>query len=572
MTAAEPFNLDAERAVNCAITRDPNCIESVASMLSSADFSAAHGLFFSRALELFQNGDAVDLFTVIQSLRAHGEIEEAGGEVYLATLDQLGVTSKNVRAYAQQVKASANARAARAAIKTAIAKATDNGADPEVAIEHLICELQRIPRSAPERAAHKFERLSDDRYALSLPQLGIVLETDRLRREHNELIGELCVRCKLPGVRTYDGTLSIADFNLSSARARSDRAKLLADRSNLKDLDWAGYLEEMCQCVLAAERAGQPAVDLRELERPAPDDAIRAEGLSLPRRHPAIFFGDGGAAKSYVGLYLGGRMAEQGIVVALFDWELAGEDHRDRLERLFGKGMPRICYARCERPLVYEADRLRRIVRDERIEYAIFDSIAFACDGPPEAAEVASRYFRAARQIGVGSLHVAHITKSEGGEEKPFGSVFWHNGARSTWFAKLVDASPDGQTLSLGLFNKKSNLDRLHAPIGFEITFTDDRTYFKRSDPADTAELAQKMTIRQQMMHLLKDGALPLEQVAEQLEANPETIERTVRRHKAVFKIFPGGKVALLQRDTESGQFVRRTLYDGVSESGAAGQ
>lgn len=565
MTVAEVFNFDAERAVLCAIVRDRNSIESVASIISPADFSRAHELFFGRALELFQHGDAIDLFTVIQSLRAHGEIEDAGGEAYLATLDQLGATPKNVRAYAQQVKTSADARASDAAIKAAIARADENGTDPYTRRDKLIFDLQKIPGPSIERAAHKFERLSEDRYVLTMPQFGIVFEADRLRREHSELIGELCVRCKLPGTRTYDGTLSIADFNLSSARARSERVRLLADRSNAKDLDWAGYLEELCQRVLAAERAGQPAVDLRELERPGPDDVIGAEGLSLPRRHPAIIFGDGGAAKSYTGLYLAGRMVEQGLAVALFDWELAGEDHRDRLERLFGKAMPKILYARCERPLVYEADRLRRIGRDEKIDYAIVDSVAFACDGPPESAEVASRYFRAVRQIGVGSLNIAHITKSEGGEEKPFGSVFWHNGARMTYFAKLVDSSLDGQTLSLGLFNKKSNLGRLHPPVGFEITFTDDRTYFKRSDPADSQELAEKMTIRQRMIHLLRGGALPVEQVAEEIEAEPNTIYRTVSRHKKVFKLLNGGKVALLQRDTDSGHSVHKTLLDNVS-------
>ena len=129
------------------------------------------------------------------------------------------------------------------------------------------------------------------------------------------------------------------------------------------------------------------------------------DGLTLPRQHPSILFGDGGTGKSYIALYVAGRIAEQDISVALFDWELAGEDHRDRLERLFSDGMPRVLYCRCERPLVYEVDRLRRIVRDKGVQYAVYDSVAFASDGPPEAAEVAGRYFRAVRQIGGGSLH-----------------------------------------------------------------------------------------------------------------------------------------------------------------------
>ena len=399
-----------------------------------------------------------------------------------------------------------------------------------------------------EPRLNQFSQEAEDRYKLTLPEMGIVLEVDRLRRESHELIGELCVRCSLAGARTYDGALSIADFNLSSARARAERARLLATRSNAEGLDWAGFLEEFCQRVLAAERKGQPAVDLRTLERPNPDDALRIEGLSLPRRHPSIIFGDGGAAKSYTALYLAGRLTEQGLAVALFDWELAGEDHRDRHERLFGPVMPKITYVRCEKPLVYEADRLRRIVRDEQIDYAVYDSVAFATDGPPEAAEQAGRYFRAVRQIGPGSLHIAHVTKGEE-VEKPFGSVFWSNSARATYYAKLADASPDGRTLILGLFPKKANLGQLPLPTGFKITFDRDRTHYSKVDPADTPDLAEKMTIRQRMTRLLRGGALPFEQLAEEADADLESVRRTVRRHKRIFTVLDGGQVALLQRN-----------------------
>src|SRR5262249_41538434 len=160
------------------------------------------------------------------------------------------------------------------------------------------------------------------------------------------------------------GMLSSADLNFSSLRARQDRAKFLKDRANTNGaVDWFALVEEFCQNVFEAERTGDPAVDLRMLPRPERGDDIRIEGLVFPRRHPSILFGDGGAAKSYTALYIAGVLAQRGLNVALFDWELCGEDHRDRLERLFGPDMPAILYARCERPLVSETDRLRRIVR-----------------------------------------------------------------------------------------------------------------------------------------------------------------------------------------------------------------
>jgi len=235
--------------------------------------------------------------------------------------------------------------------------------------------------------------------------------------------------------------------------------------------------------------------------------------------------------------------------VALFDWELAGDDHRDRLERLFPDGMPRVLYARCERPLVYEADRLRRIVRDGGIEFAVFDSIAFACDGPPEAAEVAGRYFRAVRQIGGGSLHVAHINKGEAGDQKPFGSAFWHNGARSTWFVKQDEGSAGSDVLQIGLFNRKSNLGRLRPPLGFSISFGEDTTTFHRTDVGASPDLASKLTIRQRMAYLVRGGAMTIKQLAEEIDAKPDTIERTAFRNKGLFIVLEGGRVGLLERN-----------------------
>lgn len=413
-------------------------------------------------------------------------------------------------------------------------------------------ELRQIkPRAVTPAAAaeREFVAVSEDRYRLSIPGIGVALEIDRLRRDHNELLGELSVRCELPGARSVNGNLSIADFNLSSARARTDRAKFLAGRAAIKEIDWTSLVEEFCQRVLQADRAGQPAVDLRTLPRPsADDDMVAVEGLALPRRHPSVLFGDGGAGKSYLALFLAGRIAEKGIPVALFDWELAGEDHRDRLERLFPDGMPRILYARCERPLVYEADRLRRIVREGGIEYSVFDSVAFACDGPPEAAEVAGRYFRAVRQIGGGSLHVAHVSKAEGADLKPFGSTFWSNGARSTWYVKQDEGSAGSDVLQIGLFNRKSNLGRLRPPLGYSITFAEETTTFHRTDVADTPDLAGLLSVRQRMAALLKKGSMTRQEIAEQVDAKPDTIKRIANRHKELFIVLDGGKVGLLQK------------------------
>jgi hypothetical protein len=258
-------------------------------------------------------------------------------------------------------------------------------------------------------------------------------------------------------------------------------------------------------------------------------------GLRLFHEHPVILFGDGAAFKSYFALFTGGELARRGLRVMYVDWEMSKHEHRERIERIFGPQFPSVLYVRGERPLVHEVDRLVRLREQHRVDFMIFDSIVFACDGPPEAAEVALRYFQAVRQLRVGSLHLAHTNRSERAEEKPFGSAFWHNGARGTWFAKRMEDSSGDNVILVGLFNKKSNLGRHLPPEGFRIHFDGDRTVIQPTDLATDSEVAERMSLHQRMMHALREGPLTIAALAAQLGANPDSVDRIVRRFKTRF-------------------------------------
>lgn len=381
-----------------------------------------------------------------------------------------------------------------------------------------------------------FRALTEGSYRATDTAHGIEFTVDRLRRERHELVGELAVSCGILGTKAFDGVLSIGTINLSSVRARHEWARRLAERARTNGIDWGSLLEEVAQHTLAADRLGQPSQSLRSFPKPAPDDEYDHDGFRLPASHPAVLFGDGSSLKSYLALYLAGGLCRRGIRVGYFDWEMDGSSHRDRLERLFGIEMPDVRYVRCDRPLVYEVDRLRRIARDDELVYGIFDSVGVATDGPPEAAESANEYFRAARQLGIGGLHIAHITKGENADQKPFGSVFWHNGARSTWFAKLAATSPDGQTLTIGLFNRQTNLGPLRPAVGFEVNFADANTTIRRVNIADVDELAASLPLWQRMKHALRSGPLTAAALAGELDAKEDSIAKAGRRYEG--KVF----------------------------------
>jgi hypothetical protein len=381
-----------------------------------------------------------------------------------------------------------------------------------------------------------FRIVGDGRYLYDLPDLGITFDIDRLYWDHRGLSGELTVRCSLAGAKTiHDGQqLFSGAINLSNLRARQELARYLGQQARAK-IDFVTLTEGFAVLVRDAERKGSPAVVLHEVPKPAADAEVDVDGLHLLLDHPTIWFSDGGSGKSLLGLYAAGKLEQRGFRVVLFDWELSAADHRLRLERLFGPQMPNVRYVRCTRPLVVEQDRLRRIVHDAGIRYAIYDSVAFACDGPPEAAEVAGNYFRAVRSIGIGSLHLAHVSKAENADRRPFGSSFWHNGARATWYLKPAEAAPDTSRLTLGLFHRKANNGPLRSARGIRFTFTDEQIAVDTVNPADEESLAIALPLRLRMITLLRGGAKTIVEIADELDAKADSVTKVLNRHKATF-------------------------------------
>src|SRR5690242_16060734 len=83
---------------------------------------------------------------------------------------------------------------------------------------------------------------------------------------------------------------------------------------------------------------------LHTFERRGPTRTFDVNGWVVLRDFPTLMFGDGGSLKSYLALYLAGRLAREGVPVLLVDWELDGEDHRERMHQLFGDDAPTNVY------------------------------------------------------------------------------------------------------------------------------------------------------------------------------------------------------------------------------------
>ncbi len=398
-----------------------------------------------------------------------------------------------------------------------------------------------------------FKTHSDGEYHAAVPEHQIEFRVSRLRFDRHELHGELSVTCGLAGARVFDeACLNSSSMNFSSAAARVTRGKYLAERARTAGkVDWIGLVEELCTLVLTAERQGQPAVMLSQVRADTPETAIPIDGIPVYTDHSQVLFGDGGTGKSLLALNWAGRLEAHGERVLYLDWELTAGTHHRRLRHLFGADrMPSIRYVFCDRPLVQEVDRLRRIIADEEITFGIFDSCGFACDGAPESAEAALGYFRAVRQLRIGGLHTAHITKAENGDQRPFGSAFWHNSARSTWFIKTVDTGP--QTLSVGLINRKDNFGPLQRTRAYTLGFSPERIDVQPVDAAGLDELVSDLRLWERIKAAVTQSPQTLASLAQGLDAKPDTIKKAVQRHPHMFTRITGGdgihRIALVER------------------------
>lgn len=341
-------------------------------------------------------------------------------------------------------------------------------------------------------------------------------------------------------------------LNLLADRSVASFAKSLSERLPELKVPWAQYLNDAAQWVIAEYRTGEPAVLLRDAPLPAAGGAPLIPPV-LASDGSTMVFGDGGSLKSYLSLALAsslhaGHELIEGMApaaarrVGFLDWEWSAGVHRRRLERLWaGQDMPELVYVPCRLPLREERDRIRRIIRDHELEYLVVDSVGLAAGGEPESAEVAVQFFAALRELGLDALLVAHVTKQDarGTADRPFGSAYWHNSARSTWYVKADHSL--GQRVTLGLYHRKANDGPLSPPIGLSFEFNSERTTIRRTDLHDVPELAAAIPIRARMIELLRPGARLLHEIAEELGADIEAVRMAAKRGEGkVFVKFAG--------------------------------
>ncbi len=364
------------------------------------------------------------------------------------------------------------------------------------------------------------------------------------RNRNGDLVAELDGFCLEGGIMI---PVKGVKFNLNSLTMRSRIAKGLKEsHENIEGtwIDWERILADVSWRAIKFWRDG----DAPEEIWPSEDDDLAPSYLLEPilyLNHPAVIFGEYSSLKSLIALAmayvvqlpyhdndLGLLTARESALCLYLDYEDDRSSFRKRwsaLERGFGKGATPILYRRMTAPLADSVEQLRNIISDKKVKLTIIDSLGPAARGNLNDPEPAIRYHAALRQLGTTSLTLAHTAKDQFTKRRTiFGSVFFTNLARSVWECKAEQETGEDEA-TISLKHTKANLSRLHPPIGYRFSFTDNTISIAKADLRDTG-LSGELPLSFRIKDLLRGGAMTIKDIAEVLGSSPDTTGRTLRR------------------------------------------
>lgn len=371
-------------------------------------------------------------------------------------------------------------------------------------------------------------------------EIGVSIELRGIRPDGDSYVAEMTVDAMIPGVpaRIHGPTR----FNLMSTQVRSQVAKYLTERLSL---NWAELLETVGRLAIEGVREGEPTILLRDA--PRIELGMYAIDPLVLSTSPTIWFSDGGVGKSLLALaaccamtghgHLVGMSATRQFNVAYLDWEWEPAVHKQRMLQMLGAAAAEspILYRRMTAPLHDQVEQLLLMIEEHSIDFVVIDSAGMACGDDPETSRTAIRFANAVRQLNVGSLWLTHITKN-GSTDHPFGSVYWHNTARSTWYLCRDETAGPGASV-IGFLNRKSNSDGLHKPLGFALTFDGGRIFIEPQALGDVPVLARKLSMRDQILGALRHGALTLADLAERIDAPKATVKSRLTEMRAAGQV-----------------------------------
>lgn len=403
-------------------------------------------------------------------------------------------------------------------------------------------------------------RTVGDAYLFTWPGLPVQIEVDYFVETHGDIYAEITIADTLTNPPSL---IHNSRLNLNAANTRSSLAKDL-NAAN-PSMPWATMLEEVCFLAKRAYRKGDPAVMLRDVEPGVADRWLLRPYIEADASSISAIYADGGSGKSLLALAMAVTLAGEDQLVGhrvggpsrsmYLDWEAGPMVQHKRLRAIAtGVGfadMPELLYRRMRVPLVYSAPAIRRELDEHQVGMVIVDSLGAAGDGPIEESSVALATVRAMASFKRPILAVHHMPKSlEGkrGAGAMFGSVYYANAVRIAWELR-GEKNEASQTIAVGLVNTKNNNGVLEPRHAYEIAFRNDNRgdplaiTFKPVAASRVADLERDKPLADQILDLLRGGAMDRTDIAEELGKTPSHIGQaltTLKEHGKVIQVSRG--------------------------------
>ena len=392
---------------------------------------------------------------------------------------------------------------------------------------------------------------------LSYVDEGVVISADRIRQVRDGVTVWLKV-----SVAGYGQIYGPRRINLLSDSTMDGAKRALKRRS---DKDWDGLLESLASNIV------------REVDHPGELIDVTAHTMTndspwiyepfLRGDNATLFYGDGGEGKSTLvaamllsiasgsSVLPGGTVHAQGPVLFL-DWESDADSFVRAIKGLAaGKNItiPKdsILYRRMHGSLEDYQDVIQRDVSEHGIVAVATDSLVALAGGDVNESEAARIYFNIMRSLGVTSVGITHTTKGQ--DNKPFGSAFYWNYARSVFLVKK-DQQSGSNSSEIGIYHQKANHGELLQPYGASVLFDSDKIVYSASSVQASPVLALNTSHRDRLIYALRNHNKSVEDLAEELTTDKYTvsagtIRATLNRYKDVFVPITSSGTWMLKRD-----------------------
>lgn len=350
-------------------------------------------------------------------------------------------------------------------------------------------------------------------------------------------------------------------INLLSQSSRENLVRALNGHFGKEPVNWTSTVAAAFSRAQRAFLDQDRGIQIGSLPDPPSSEAPYMLEPIVPEGQDIILFGDGSSGKTTLayGMLLalamgpdgGGKTAFCGFrgqwaPSLIIDYETRGTDAKTYLRRLLeGYGidaalleeLPIYFWPAEGVPLADQIDALRRFIAKYEIRVVLIDAGADACGGEPERAISALNYFNALVKLDVTTITISHITHPDSPEAtmRPFGSRYWHNRARRTWFVKRLQED-ESDDIDIALFCRKVNYGRRPRPLAFRLHYDGQMgpITIERQEISDVPEFEEERSIPDRIYaYLIKEGVpLTIKDIAEGINVGADKVSTSLYRGK----------------------------------------